>query len=213
MVPANGKAGVRSTGSTHGAFTTVAGGYDGVRAGRIHGWAFDSARPTARLVVEAVSLSGARVQVIADRYRADVHKSGWGDGYSGFAIPLGGLGDDAGVRVFCCCPKIELPGPASLPKRGRPIRVQRRSYTLHLDERQPGAPLTGWAVDWDCPDRRRVLLLQSKTGHAVRQRATQFRDDIRNPRSDGYLGFSLPAPPGRGATITDLANGVSIRVS
>lgn len=213
IVAADGKAGVRSTGLTRGAFTTLAGGYDGIRADRIHGWAFDPARPATRLVVEAVSLSGIRVQAIADRYRADVHKSGWGDGYSGFAIPLGQLGDTAGLRIFCCHPKVELPGPATLPKRGRPVRVQRKSYVLHLDDRPPGTPLTGWAVDWDCPDRRRMLLLRSETGQAVRQRATQFRADIRNSRSDGYLGFSLPTPAGRGATITDLANGVSLRVS
>jgi hypothetical protein len=149
---------------------------------------------------------------VADRYRADVHKSGWGDGYSGFAIPLDRLGDTAGLRVFCCHPRAELPGSTTLPKGGRAVVVQRHSYMLHLDDRLPGTPLTGWAVDWNCPDRRRLLQLQSAAGSVVRRRATLFREDIRNSRSDGYLGFVLPPPAGR-ATITDLANGVSIQVS
>jgi hypothetical protein len=193
--------------------TDLIGSYDGVRLGRVHGWAFDPAHPTERIVVEAVSLSGARVPAVADRYRADVHKSGWGDGYSGFAIPVDRLGDAEGLRIFCCHPSAELPGPATGPKAGRPLRAQRQSYMLHLDDRRPGAPLTGWAVDWDCPDRRRLLQFQGEAGNVVRQRATLFRADMRSSRSDGYLGFSLPAPSGRGATITDLANGVSIRVS
>lgn len=188
------------------------GGYDGIRLDRVHGWAFDPARPTVRLVVEAVGLSGARVLAVADRYRADVHKAGWGDGYSGFAIPLDRLGDAAGLRVFCCHPKVELPHSKSGPTHGRSVLVQRQSYMLHLDDRPSGAPLTGWAVDWECPDRRRLLQLRCTSGTVFRQRATLFRGDLRDSRTDGYLGFSLPPPAGRGATITDLANGVSVQV-
>jgi hypothetical protein len=191
---------------------TFAGRYDGARFGRVHGWAVDFTRPTARLIVEAVGLSGARVLAIADRYRADVHKSGWGDGYSGFAIPLDRLGGSAGLKVFCSHPRFELPLSATLPTGGRPVVVQRQSYTFYLDDRLPGTPLTGWAVDWDCPDRRRLLQLQCAGGSVVRRRATLYREDIRHLRTDGYLGFSLPPPAGQGATITDLENGVCVRV-
>jgi len=193
--------------------TDLTGSYDGIRLGRIHGWVFDPARPIERLVVEAVSLSGSRVQALADRYRADVHKAGWGDGYSGFAIPADRLGDTEGLRIFCCHPRVELPGPTTGPQSRHPIHAQRQSYMLHLDDRRPGAPLTGWAVDWDCPDRRRLLQFQGGTGNVIRQRATLFRAEMRSSRSDGYLGFALPPLAGRRVTITDLANGVSIQVS
>ena len=204
---------VRATFGVGATPATLASGYDGVQLGRIHGWAFDPAHPTARLVMEVVSPSGARVSAVADRYRADVHKSGLGDGYCGFAIPLDRLGDAAGLRIFCRHPRMELARSAPPATGNRPVLVQRRSYVLHLDNRPPGTPLTGWAVDWDCPDRRRLLQLQSGGGTVIRQRATLFRGDLRNSRSDGYLGFALPSPGGNRATITDLGNGISVRVT
>lgn len=191
----------------------IAGGLDGVRRGHLHGWVFDRSRPSLRLAVEAVCPSGTRVAAVADRYRADVHKAGHGDGYSGFAIALARLSEPAGIRVFCRDPRVEVRSPAASRAHRKPVIFRQQSYVLHLDGRSPGAPVTGWAVDWSCPDRRRPLQLRADGKVLTARHATLFRGDIADRRSDGFHGFSFPFPAAHDVAIGDLANGASVRVS
>jgi hypothetical protein len=191
----------------------IVGNLDGIQHGRVYGWVAHQSCPTLRLTVEAVSLSGASARALADRYRADVHKAGHGDGYSGFAISLGRLDDLVGLKVFCCDPRVELRPATRSRVDFQPLIIRRQTYVLHLDRRPPGAPLTGWATDWDCPERHRLLQLHSGARILAQRRATLFRNDIGAARSDGFLGFWLPPPTGPDVTITDVANGVTVPVS
>src|SRR5471032_808414 len=116
----------------------IVGRIDGERHDRFCGWAFDRREPRRRLVVFIRTEPGVGVFELADRYRADVHQSGLGDGYCGFSVPLQRLGDIRNVRVFCSSPRIELRGrkpPGRLRRtRARPVLFQRDTYTLQLDE-------------------------------------------------------------------------------
>src|SRR5687768_10496751 len=87
--------------------SSIIGYVDGEVRGRLHGWAFDPAHPSQRLTVSVIGPTGPPVNTFADRYRADVHQSGLGDGYYGFSVPLR-YSDAASVRVVCNDSGVEL---------------------------------------------------------------------------------------------------------
>lgn len=193
----------------------VVGWVDGVHRGQIRGWALAPAAPTSRLIVEAVGEHGEPIaRVLADRYRADVHKAGYGDGHHGFAIRYDDLLAAGKARFLCGRSRIELPGAAYILGKQGAKTFERASYVLHLD-RLPGGPsLTGWAVDRRNPGERRQLRLRAGRQPLAEQRATLFRPDSVERNSDGFHGFSLPLPSDTGGLfVDDLATGLEFRIS
>jgi hypothetical protein len=66
----------------------IRGFVDGVSGTQIDGWAFETAHPTERVVVE-LRLDGQRVATtVADRHRADLIRAGIGDAFHGFRFQL-----------------------------------------------------------------------------------------------------------------------------
>lgn len=66
----------------------IRGFVDSVTGNQIDGWAFESAHPTERVVVE-LRLAGATVATsVADRHRADLIRAGVGDAFHGFRFLL-----------------------------------------------------------------------------------------------------------------------------
>lgn len=66
----------------------IRGFVDSVTGTQIDGWAFESAQPTERVVVD-LRLDGATVATsVADRHRPDLIRAGIGDAFHGFRFPL-----------------------------------------------------------------------------------------------------------------------------
>ena len=197
----------------------VVGWVDGVHRGQIRGWALDPAAPTSRLIVEAVGEKGQLIaRVLADRYRADVHKAGYGDGHHGFAVRFDDLIAPGKARFLCRRSNIELPGElrcaVSVPGKHGTRTIERAGYFLHLDRLPGGSCLTGWAVDRRSPDERRQLRLRAGRRPLAVQRATLFRPDSIERNSDGFHGFSLPLPSDTGGLyVDDMASGLEFRIS
>jgi hypothetical protein len=170
------------------------------------------AQPTSRLVVHVTDPSGGIVtSTLADRYRADVQKAGYGDGYYGFAVPASKL--DAGARFFCGRLRTEL--SATKPDTGdsRSVTLERAAYVLHLDERLGGSCLTGWALDRLDHRERRQLRLRADGRPLVTQTATLFRPDSIDRGGDGFHGFSFPLLPHAGhLVVDDLASGLEFQI-
>jgi len=188
--------------------TPIVGWLDGPSRDRLHGWVLDKTSLSRRLTVEVVSGS-SRFLVLADRYRADLHQSGLGDGYYGFSVPLRRLDGARTARVACIAPHVEL-GIANLaidrrPTSGKSYSFQRGTYTLSVDSIE-GGRLSGWAVDTSRPALRRVLQLRWSSRIVARQRATLFRADSVDSERDGLHGFSFawPLEPAKGRSLLRL---------
>ena len=174
----------------------IVGHIDGMRAGRLHGWAADLLEPERRLEIRLEAPERASIMTLADRYRADLQARGLGDGCHGFAFAVPTAADPAAMRVVA--------GPARVPLNA--VRGQRLRQTMHddgpaivcLDGREPRRGLSGWAIDRDRPPQRCLLRLRSLGGeHAEEQRATLWRADIpASDDTDRLHGFAFrPVPP------------------
>lgn len=170
------------------------------------------AQPTSRLVVHVADPSGAIVtSTLADRYRADVQKAGYGDGHHGFAVPASNL--DAGARFFCGRQQTELSAAKPDTGKSRSVTLERAAYVLHLDERPGTSGVSGWAVDRLDPGERRQIRLRADDQPLVTQRATLFRPDSIDRGGDGFHGFSFPLPPHAGRLfVDDLASGLEFQI-
>ena len=186
---------VRTKPSPSATASTV-GFVDGIIQGRLNGWFFDRLSPYRRLVVATNDRHGRQWSALADRYRADVHQRGHGDGHYGFSFPPIELDESSPVIVFGVEPIIELPQPLVGRKGPGPLpRVFTiGSYTLCIDGRAPGSAISGWAVDRAQPQLRRRLRLLVDGRTTGEQRATLYRAEIANGACDGYNGFIFPPP-------------------
>lgn len=195
--------------------TTVVGSVDGIHRGQLRGWAMDLAEPTSRLIVQVVDDSGETIaRLLADRYRADVQKAGYGDGHHGFAMQVVGPRTIAKARFFCGQPITELPQPKLVPGNPDTRILERADYVLCLDQGPARPCLTGWAVDRRHPEERRTLRLRTGQQPLAEQRATLFRPDSIERGSDGFHGFSLPLPSNTDRLfVEDLAGGLEFRIS
>ena len=190
------------------------GHIDGLLRGQIRGWVVDREAPGPSVTIHAETASGADSrQVIADRYRADVHKQGIGDGYCGFAVPAKYFSPASRIRFLYGRPLREL-GRFSIrnaPPQGTTYRKGR--LVLRLDRHPVTAGLTGWVVNrQDLEERRRLLLCAN--GHILAtQTATLFREDALVEGGDGLHGFSLP-PVGATAALAlvDASTGTAINL-
>jgi len=181
--------------------SSIIGYVDGIDRGRLHGWVFDRTNPSRRLTVAVRDQRGHEMLVLADRYRADVHQSGFGDGYYGFSLPMRNAAGAVSVRVgdqFA----VGLPGVSPRPhaERAQPQVFQVDTYTLHVDG-IGGGQIRGWAVDISRPELRRALQLHCNRHRHGQQRATLYRAEIVSDHCDGYHGFWFSLPS---ASITSL---------
>jgi hypothetical protein len=159
----------------------------------------DPANPFRRLTVEVTPSSGPPTIARADRYRADVHQGGIGDGYSGFSIPLHRLGGRGPVHVACIDPVAEV-GTIDLRPRTAIAAAEnavfsRGSLFVSIDRTPGRLHIAGWATDKSRPAVRRVLRLRHVGRTLAQQRATLFRPEAMQFGGDGYFGFFFSAPP------------------
>lgn len=185
---------------------------DGLSRDQIRGWAVDLDAPGECVVVhvEAARAADGR-QVVADRYRADVHKQGIGDGYCGFAVPAKFFAPSARVRFLGGHPLREF-GRFSFPAAPRKATTFRKGpLVVRLDRRNATAGLTGWALNRQDLEQRRRLLLCANGHILATQTATLFRDDSLTEGGDGLHGFSLPpVDASSGLAMVDAFTGTAI---
>lgn len=166
---------------------------DGLFRGQIRGWVVDLEAPGSCVTVHVVSARGTdRRHVIADRYRADVHNQGIGDGYCGFAIPAKFFAPSAGIRFLCGEPLREFGRFSFAAGRHKATTFRKGPLAVRLDRRPATAGLTGWALNRQDPEQRRRLLLCANGHILATQTATLFREDSLIEGGDGLHGFSLP---------------------
>ena len=185
---------------------------DGLFRDQIRGWAVDLQVPGQRVVVHVESARGAdRRQVVADRYRADVHKQGIGDGYCGFAVPAKFFAPSARIRFLCGQPlrefaRFSLPSP-----RRKATTIRKGPLVVRLDRRPASAGLTGWALSRQDLEQRRRLLLCANGQILATQTATLFREDSLTEGGDGLHGFTLPpVDASSGLSMVDAFTGMAI---
>ncbi len=185
---------------------------DGLSRGHIRGWAVDLEAPGHCVLVHVESGHFAeRRQIVADRYRADVHKQGIGDGYCGFAVPAKYFDPAARIRFLCGQPIRELGRFSFRAARPKATTYRKGPLVLRLDRRAAGASLTGWAVNRQDLEQRRRLLLCANGHILATQSATLFREDSLAEGGDGLHGFSLPpVDASAGLTIVDASTGTAI---
>lgn len=190
------------------------GHIDGLFRGQIRGWVVDREAPGHCVTIHVETVRGAeRRQVVADRYRADVHKQGIGDGYCGFAVPAKFFDPASRLRFLCGTPLREL-GRFSLrnaPPKGTTYRKGR--LVLRLDRQPVTAGVTGWIVNRQDLEERRRLLLCANGQILATQTATLFREDALVEGGDGLHGFSLP-PVGASSALAlvDASTGTAINL-
>jgi hypothetical protein len=172
------------------------GWFEGVREGRLCGWAFVPGDTSRILEVTLTSSAGAMLTVRADRFRADLQAAGGGDGWHGFSAPTTALpGAESAASCTWSDLGLALPGsPWSAPRRpGR--RYRAGSVTLLVDTPAAGDPrLTGYVRDRAHPLRRLTLAAVGPAGELATTIASLYRDDQGRPAGDGFHGFMLPLP-------------------
>lgn len=188
------------------------GHVDGLSRGQIRGWAIDLEASGECTVVHFETAHGAKLrQVLADRYRADVHKQGIGDGYCGFAVPAKYFDPSARIRFFCGQPLRELGRFSFRAAAPKAATFRRGSLVLRIDRRPAAAGLTGWILNRQDLEQRRRLLLCSNGHILATQTATLFRQDSLSEGGDGLHGFSLPpVDASSGLAIVDASTGTAI---
>lgn len=184
---------------------------DGHSRGQIRGWAIDPEAPRRRVVIHVEATCGAALRpVLADRYRADVHKQGIGDGYCGFTVAAKYFDASARVRFLCGQPLRELGRFSFRAARPKPTVFKRGPLVLKVDRRPAAVGLTGWALHRQDLEQRRRLLLCANGHILATQMATLFRDDSLPEGGDGLHGFSLPpVDASSGMAIVDASTGTA----
>jgi hypothetical protein len=156
----------------------AAHGYvDGVRAGRLLGWAHDAQRPGERLALEVI-LDGRSIgRCVADETREDLIRAGIGDGRHGFTLPLPqplvrGMTYELTVRAV---------------RDGSLIRLAPDSFA-----EAPGDP--------DLPDPRLLDAGREPAPDGIRDQAPRAGMTARRPERElirGRDGWCFAAPPAR----------------
>lgn len=192
----------------------IVGNVDGLHRGRVRGWATDLDEPVSRLTIRMMDTSGMVIaRGVADRYRADVQKAGYGDGYYGFALPASDAEMARAARFVCEKDGIGLPSPL-LGREGALKTFRRGSYILCLDKSGAEPTLAGWALDRNQPKERRLLCLRTERNILGEQRATLYRPDSIDGQGDGFHGFCLPVPRYSGALfLEDVVSGLAFRIA
>ncbi len=194
----------------------IEGWIDNVAGGQVVGWVWRRDAPDERLMV-VVSLDGVDVASgLADRYRADLDRTGIGDGRHGYTLSLPaaltGSMHALAVRVdgegtylpassdfrFSAAPGdppdlVIVPAPveaqAPPPPPPPPAAVGPvRGYVEVID----GATVVGWAHSPSDPDRRLTVIAMLDGVEVSRGVADRDRLDLRRAGiGDGHYEFSL----------------------
>lgn len=190
----------------------IAGWVDGVRDGRIVGWACSREAPAERLDILIETGPNGFTRVRADSYRSDVLSAGVSpDGYCGFSLPLARVKWDGPIRVLAEQFEEELPGGpvdwARAAARPEPHREQGLEFALD----GAGGRLSGWVLCGADPASRRMLQVEIGDTEALRARAALYRAEAESVCGDGFHGFALPSPPaGRRYVLRDLETGAEL---
>ncbi len=196
----------------------IVGWVDGASRGRLHGWALDRTSPSRRLAIAVIEPTGRQLLTLADRYRSDVHQSGFGDGHHGFSLSMRRLITKGLIRIVCASPQVKLGiidlSPKKQAKAPKAQIFEAGTYTLQVDGADPSNHIRGWAVDIAQPGIRRTLQLRHKGRLIGRQHATHYRAEIVGSRCDGYHGFSFSLPTGSmtALTIEDVQIGLNFPI-
>jgi hypothetical protein len=118
---------------------------DRIRAGRVEGWVWDSARPDEPVAVAALSSDGAVLALsLADLYRGDVHRAGKGNGAHGFSmvLPEAAVAGPTTLHIVTIGKTYELLGspivlgePSNLPTRARDAIADRAIFLGAVEAR------------------------------------------------------------------------------
>lgn len=195
--------------------SSILGFVDGVLRGRLHGWALDRGSPGRRLSVAVTVSTRGPTLVVADRYRADLQQSGYGDGHYGFSAPVGHAPLEAiAVHVISERPFVSLPCVTETRRLPKAHGAELGSLRLQIDDVTQRGHVSGWVWNRERPTHRSVL--QLILGGSVRQtrRATLYRKELVAEGGDGYHGFHFPLPAGSGGRLTlrEVAVGQHFRI-
>ena len=171
-----------------------AGRLEGPRDDHLWGWACDDRGDgaPARLVIS--SDVGHQLGVVADEPREDVREAGYGDGRSGFCIPLRSLTEATWLSCRWADTGLHLMGsPMALPRQlGPSMNDAAARRTGNVDALSDGR-IVGWAWDLDHPGQRARIRVRSDAGHDFELVADQHRADVQVAgHGDGQVGFCLP---------------------
>jgi len=170
------------------------GYFEGWRDGAVTGWVCDPAQPRKPQQI-LIICDGREHLLTADLHRADVHKTGIGDGYCGFRIRLMPGAAETHLRCVWADTGEDLPGsPCSFDHARRPRSARPGTLRLVLDEPARGDPrLSGYLIDSAAPFRRRRIGLFVSGCQIAQARASLYRSDARVEGGDGFNGFNLLA--------------------
>lgn len=170
------------------------GAIDGLHQRLLFGWALDSLRPDARVVVEVCLDDEVIGCVVADVARADLGDQlqafGAADACHGFVVDLGGAASTQSgvVSARIANTAATLPGGFRL---AAPKLAQTSAASNVIGD--GGLRLHGWAVD--PADPKRTLTVRAFVGHDM---VAQTLANIVHPAMRGYIdgpkGFDLALP-------------------
>ncbi|VXC66215.1 glycosyltransferase [Massilia sp. 9I] len=175
------------------------GAVDGIHQRLLYGWAFDSARPDARVVIEICLDDVAVGCVVADCARIDLagqlEPLGAADLCHGFVADLGSLPCDAGGTMSA-----RVANTAALLAGGMRLEAPKAppAGAVSTVIGDGGLRLHGWALD---PlDPKRTLAVRAYVGHTlVAEASANVIQPAMRGHIDGAHGFDLALP----ATLAD----------
>ena len=177
--------------------SNILGFVDGVQRGRLHGWALDRDNLGCRLLVVVTVAKHHPIVVIADRYRADIQQSGYGDGHYGFSVPIA---PDPREVISVHVPSGQSFVPLLHVKKARGFADTRTaevgSQRLQVDDVKRQGHVSGWAWNRERPTYRSVLQLLLDNSVRQTRRATLYREELVAEGCDGYHGFHFALPAG-----------------
>jgi len=195
--------------------SNILGFVDGVLRGRLHGWALDRDNPGHRLSVTVTLPMHCPVLVVADRYRADLQQSGYGDGHYGFSVPMKHAPEEAiTVHVTSERPFVALPFLRETRRLPNAHIVKVGSRQLQIDDAMQRGHVSGWAWNRERPTHRCVLQLILDGSIRQTRRATLYREELIAEGCDGYHGFHFPLPADSSGRLIlrDVAEGQQFRI-
>lgn len=163
----------------------------------ISGWAADRLNPDAELKVIARGSSGRCIETVANIFREDLQKAGYGHGRHGFLIDISGWSVEdgeievviSGVNQRINSSRFNVDGFIA---RGRGVATVRDSATRwagHIDSADR-ASIVGWAADLHQKERLLEVEVVSGSGKRIRTLASSYREDLLDAGyGNGCHGF------------------------
>jgi len=168
--------------------SSISGAITGLYGDVLQGWAFDSAQPNQRLVID-ICVDGASVALVrADQFQPD---SDTGDQFHGFSVQLKThwLEGAQSVSARVANRAFQLDAPLQLPAALRDESAPIASHVWYSD----GLRISGWA--WDPQARHRHVQITVREGGRVLGRVTcdAHRNGLDHGTGNDH-GFDLDLP-------------------